>query len=66
MYIRFFVFLLGIFFFSAYALAEEGKAKNVHLDHPDHVPHETGKNPTKDSHDACVFPKKRKKDRKLK
>ncbi len=64
--IRFLILLFCFSFAGVYAVTEttnSKKAIDVHVDHPDHVPHNhDGKNPIKKvTHDEIVFPRKKKK-----
>lgn len=63
---RFLILLFCFSFVGAYAATEttnNKKAIDIHVDHPDHVPHNHGgKDPVKKVlHDEIVFPRKKKK-----
>jgi hypothetical protein len=65
--IRLLLIISTLFTINSYALiqSDTGKKKipvDIHLDHPDHVPHHGGKDPIKKiSHDDGIIPRKRKK-----
>lgn len=64
---RFLILLFCFSFAGVYAVTETSNTKkaltDVHIDHPDHVPHNHGgKDPVKKvTHDEIVFPRKKKK-----
>lgn len=69
MFLRIFITALFIWFVPTYASVGESNSKKIpidfHVDHPDHVPH-GGKDPIKKtSQDEIVFPRRRKKWKKL-
>ncbi len=67
---RFLILICSVFAISSYALVNEGPTNKKTLpvdhghgmEHPDHIPHESGKHPIKKvSHDDGLFSRKKKK-----
>lgn len=64
--IRLLIVICSVLTLNSFALISDdlGKKKapvDVHMDHPDHVPHHGGKDPIKKvTQDEIVFPRKRK------